>query len=134
MDCIDYFSKFMQSYPLTKRDANNVLKALKEFSYTLGFPNILQTDNGLEFLNKDLTDFCNEHNITFIQSRPRNPKCNGVVEVSKEIRKHVLTKYALNEDNDEDETLDFDLKDILLDSCYTHNNNFHTSTKKNLYI
>ena len=85
----------------------------------------------MEFLNKDLTDFCNEHNIIFIQSRPRNPKCNGIVEVShKEIRKHVLSKYALNEDNDEDETHDFDLKDILLDAYYTHNNNIHTSTKK----
>ena len=125
LDCIDYFSKFIQSYPLTNKDSNNVFKAIKEFTYTLGIPNILQTDNGLEFLNKELTDFCNKHNIAFIQPPARNPKCNGIVEVShKEIRNHVLTKYALNEDNDAD------LKDILLEACYIHNNNVHTSTKK----
>ena len=48
----------------------------------------------------------------------------------KEIRNHVLTKYALNEDNDADETDDFDLKDILLEAYYIHNNNAHNSTKK----
>ena len=42
---------------LIKRDANNVVKALKQFIYTLGIPNILQTDNGLGFLNKEINWF-----------------------------------------------------------------------------
>ena len=93
-------------------------------------PNILQTDNGLEFVNKLIKTFCEEHNITFIQYRPRNPKCNGIVEVShKEIRKYVLTKYALCENDEEEVDKDFDLKEILLDSCFIHNSNVHTSTK-----
>ena len=128
MDIIDYFSKYILSYPLQRKDSENVLPSIKEFVYSVGRPNIIQTDNGLEFLNNKLVDFCKEKNIQFIQSRPRNPKCNGIIEVShKEIRKYILTKYA-TEDNEE--ISNFNLKDIILEACYIHNNNIHSTKKR----
>ena len=114
LDCIYYFSKFIQSYPLKNRDANDVLVAIKQFTYSLGFPNILQTDNGLEFVYSKLVKFCSDNNITFIQSRPINPKYNGIVEVyHKEIRKYVLTNYTLNETIYDENENDFNLKEKL---------------------
>ena len=114
LDCIDYFSKFIQSYQLKNRDANDVLVAIKQFTYSLGFPNILQTDNGLEFVYSKLVKFCSDNNITFIQSRPINPKYNGIVEVyHKEIRKYVLTNYTLNEPIYDENENDFNLKEKL---------------------
>ena len=96
LDIIDYFSKYILSYPLIQKNTDNLLLGIKEFCYTLGVSNILRTDNGLEFLNSKLKNFLIEHNIIFIQSRPLNPKCNRVIEVShKEIRRQVLTKYEL---------------------------------------
>ena len=89
--------------PLVKNDADNVLLGIKEFVYTIGVPNILQTDNGSEFVNNKVKNFCEKNKILFIQSRPRNPKCNGIIEVShKEIRKYVLTKFAIQEENKEE--------------------------------
>ena len=133
LDIIDYFNKYILLYPLIQKNADNVLLGIKEFCYTLGVPNILQTDNGLDFLNSKLKNFCIEHNIIFIQSRPQNPKYNGVIEVShKEIRRKVLTKYAIGEKDGDNE--DFNLKNVLLEACFTHNNNVHTSTNKSLLI
>jgi len=99
----------------------------------MGFPNILQTNNGSEFVNSKIVKFCKDNNITFIQSRPRNPKCNGIDEVShKNIRKYVLTNYALDDTLDEKNNDEFNLKEILLEVCFIHNSHTHTTTKKNL--
>jgi len=109
------------------------LLGIKEFVFSIGVRHILQTDSCLEFVNSKMKEFCQDNNITFIQSRQRNPKCNCIVEVShREIRKYVLTKFAIDEENENNDG--FNLKDVLLDACYTHNNNVHTSTKKNLWI
>ena len=91
-------------------------------------PNILQTDNGSEFVNNKIKTFCEKNKILFIQSRPRNPKCNGIIEVShKEVRKYVLTKFAIQEENEDE---NFDLRDILSEACNTYNNTVHTATQK----
>jgi len=48
IDIIDYFSKFMGSFPVLENSANNILHGRKEFCfcYYLGFPKIIQKDNG----------------------------------------------------------------------------------------
>ena len=87
---------------------------IKDFTYSIGFQNILQTDNGLEFVYSKLVKFCSDNNITFIQSRPINPKYNGIVEVyHKEIRKYILTNYTLNETIYDENENDFNLKEKL---------------------
>ena len=48
----------------------------------------------------------------------------------KEIRKYVLTNYALSETIDDENEDDFNLKEILLEACLIHNSNFHTITEK----
>ena len=48
----------------------------------------------------------------------------------KEIRKYVLTNFALKEDNENETDNIFNLKEVLLDACYIHNSNIHTTTKK----
>ena len=35
LDVIDYFSKYLLSFPLVKNDADNVLLGIKEFVYTI---------------------------------------------------------------------------------------------------
>lgn len=41
LEYIDYFSKFIQSYPLKNRDSNDALLGIKQFPSSIGFPNIL---------------------------------------------------------------------------------------------
>ena len=62
IDIIDHFSKFMASYPIEDNNAINVLNAIKEFCMYVGYPKILQTDNGLEYNNEMI------NNLLFIKS------------------------------------------------------------------
>lgn len=50
----------------------------------------------------------------------------------KYIRRQVLTKYAIGEKDEDNE--DFSFQNALLEVSFTHNNNVHTSAKKNLLI
>ena len=112
----------MFSFPIKENNAQNALMAIKEFCYFVGCPKILQTDNGMEYNNSIIEDFCNKNNIKHIKSRPRHPQTNGVVEVvHKEIQKYVILKYSENSN-------DFNLKDSLLEAVNIHNHNTHTTT------
>ena len=122
IDIIDYFSKFMGSFPVKENNGQNALLAIKEFCYLVGTPKIIQTDNGLEYNNTLIDEFCNSNNIKHIKSRPHHPQTNGVVEVvQKEIRRYVLLKYA-------ESSKDFNLKDTLLEAVNIHNHNVHSTT------
>ena len=63
IDIIDYFSKFMGSFPVVENNAINVLNGIKEFCYYVGFPKIIQTDNGAEYNNNLFAEFCDKNNI-----------------------------------------------------------------------
>ena len=63
IDIIDYFSRFMGSFPIIENNSINVLTAIKEFCYYVGILKITQTDNGLEYVNKLFNEFCNKNNI-----------------------------------------------------------------------
>ena len=45
-----------------------------------GFPKILQVDNGTEFTNNLLDNYCENNNIRLIHSSPYHPQTNGVCE------------------------------------------------------
>ena len=82
---------------------------------------MLQSDNGSEYKNQILSNFCLDYNIKHIFSSPYKPSANGVVEVTqKEIRKQIILDFIENED-------DFDLNGSLLDAINIHNNNIHIS-------
>jgi len=101
----------------------SILTVLKQFVYSFGKPEILQSDNGSEYKNDIISTFCSENNIKQIFSSPYRPSTNGVVEVShKEIRRHVIMEFIKNEE-------DFDINNVILDAINIHNNNTHTTTK-----
>ena len=124
IDVIDYFSKYMMSYPVIKNDSINALNAIKQFCLMIGIPQIIQSDNGSEYRNSLFEEFCLQKNIKHIFSSPHNPQANGIIEVShKEIRKFVMINYSENPDN-------FNLQNVILEAIDVHNNKIHTVTKK----
>ena len=52
MNIIDHHTKFVTVVPLQQKAVDAVLKSLREYSYTYGFPKKIITDNGGEFQNK----------------------------------------------------------------------------------
>ena len=73
IDIIDYFSKYMMSYAVPKNDSVNCLNCVKQFCLMIGFPNIIQTDNGSEYKNSLFDEFCINKNINNIYSSPYHP-------------------------------------------------------------
>ncbi|GJZ46719.1 retrovirus-related pol polyprotein from transposon TNT 1-94 [Tanacetum coccineum] len=70
--------KFLRSKDETPVFVINLLKQLQvSLNKTVRF---VRTDNGTEFVNKNLTDFYESVGITHEKTVPRTPQQNGVVE------------------------------------------------------
>ena len=124
MDIIDHFSKWMWSYPMKEKTAQEAVRCIKSFIFSFGLTKKLHTDNGLEVKNKLMDDFCAKYNIKHIYSKPSSPKSNGAVEAShKQIKKLILEKFYTSQENE------FDLDDAILSAVNFHNNTVHSSTK-----
>lgn len=83
----DVATGWTECLPLLLRSQDEVLRALSLARQLLPFPLLgLDTDNGTEFLNAKLLDYCREEEITFTRGRPhrKNDQCfveqkNGVI-------------------------------------------------------
>lgn len=120
---IDHFSKFMMFFPVEKNDSVHIVNCLHEFCAMVGYPKILQSDNGSEYKNDLMEEFCIEHNIKLIFSSPHHWQSIGIIEVThKEIRKNVILYYSKNTEH-------FNLKNVIINAADNHNRNIHTITK-----
>ena len=89
IDMIEHFSKFLLSKPEENNNAENICVCFKLFFSAIGYPKIIQTDNGTEYKNNIINNFLISNNIEYIFSSPKHPQTNGVVEVAQEdVRKN----------------------------------------------
>ena len=77
---VDHFTKYGWIVPLKDKKAENILIAFKKWVTTHNVPLSLQTDNGTEFKNSLLTEFCKQMKIKQIFGTPYNPEhhCWGI--------------------------------------------------------
>ena len=121
---VDHFSKWYYGYILKTKEAKEVFNKIEIFFENFGYPSILQVDNGGEFDNNLLNNYCAEKNIKIIHSSPYHPQTNGVIEVThKEIQKYICNEYFKNQNN-------FDIEKALFDIIKIHNNKKHSTTKR----
>ena len=64
---------------------------LEELFWLFGFPQTLHTDNGKEFKNKLMHEFCQNHGIKQAHGAPRKPQTQGLVERNNRTIKENLT-------------------------------------------
>ena len=50
--CTDYFTKWVEAFPLKTKDASEVAQCLRRIFYRHGAPETVITDNGKEFVNE----------------------------------------------------------------------------------
>lgn len=94
IDIIDHFSKWYYGYLLTNKEAKNVLNKIEQYILSFGLPKILQYDNGGEFKNKIIENYCINNNNNKLILSSYHPQANGAREsVHKEIRKNILSQY-----------------------------------------
>jgi hypothetical protein len=77
----DIASAWTEFFPILYKCEANVIEALKAAQQLLPFPLLgLDTDNGTEFINYALLEFCKENKITFTRSRPYKKNDQAHVE------------------------------------------------------
>ena len=59
---------------IIKKTGNNIVNSLKTLIDLLRLSNEFSSDNGREFVNNEVNNFCNLNIINFISVRPYNPK------------------------------------------------------------
>jgi len=123
-DIIDHFSKWYQGYALKAKSAKEVLTYIDLFIQSFGKPVIFQSDNGLEFFNKDLLNYCINNDIKIIHGSPHYPQSQGACEsCHKEIKKYIYNKFLEENDN-------FNLNKSLVEIINIHNNKKHSITEE----
>ncbi|KAK9876430.1 hypothetical protein WA026_012743 [Henosepilachna vigintioctopunctata] len=80
LSVIDSFSRLGQCYPLLQKTGTEILDKLLIFFSHYGVPNKMTCDNGVEFKNNAIQDFCKIHKIEIHYITNYNPNSNGIVE------------------------------------------------------
>jgi IS30 family transposase len=81
---------------LPKKKAEYVASELEKYFGFAGFPHILHTDNGKEFIATLVVDMMMRHNpdCFLVTGRPRTPRNQGSVENANKVVKQVLMSLS----------------------------------------
>ena len=120
---VDHFSKFAKTYLQISKESKEVLENIKNYINEVGTPEIIQTDNGGEFIANIIKNYLKENDIIFINSSPHHPQTNGVVEA---FNKNIINKleHVLIDNNN-----NFDIKKGIGKAEEIYNNCIHSITK-----
>ena len=86
-------------------------------------PTILQTDNGADFKNKTMKQFCQENNIQQVYVVPYNPQHQGAIEAFNRTVQEFLT--LVRDHQGDSYNLEYSISDFLL----YYNYRKHSTTK-----
>jgi transposase InsO family protein len=123
LSAVDSCSKFGWCFMLKTKSASEVSKCFRSIIRGYGAPQILHTDNGKEFVNKDFDEICDRYKIRHVRGRPRHPQTQGQVERFNQTITRKLQTCMF-------ESKSFRWIDILDDVVFAYNTSLHTATKQ----
>ena len=105
---------------INTKKADVIIQYIIEFCLHNNFPKEFGSDNGAEFKNTILKEFCSKHDITFVQGVPYNPHAQGTIK-----RFHYTIKKYLGKEfiSNGCEKIDFQQSRIKIINIY--NNKVH---------
>jgi len=77
---VDVCTRFVFLEPIPNKEATTIAKVLFRIFTTIGFPRILQSDNGKEFVNEIMRVMTSEMGVQHRLVTPYHPRGNGVAE------------------------------------------------------
>ena len=77
---IDHLSKYGWAKLVKNKSVDLILLTIKHFFTFYGFPEILQSYKGKEFVNQKVKKYLSKNNIKFIYGRSYHPQSQGSVE------------------------------------------------------
>jgi hypothetical protein len=99
---VDHFTKFSILRALKDKSMDSIYNELHDIFMNFGPPDILQSDNGAEFVNSRVKDLCAKYNVKFIQGRAYHPQTNGLVEKANQFAKKKLSAWIAGRHKDID--------------------------------
>ena len=101
----DYFSKWVEIYPLADQTATTCAEKVIEFISRFGCPYDLHTDQGSNFLSRIMKEICQLFEIRKTRTSPYNPRGNGQVERFNKTLVRMIKAYLKDEDKEWDKYL-----------------------------
>ncbi|KMQ87492.1 retrovirus-like pol polyprotein [Lasius niger] len=115
----DLFTKWIECCPLRKANGKKIREAIAYLVINRwGTPRVLLTDNGTEFVNRDLKALAEEFGIARVTVPPYHPQANPVERVNRVV-KTMMTAFL------EHDHRDWDIH--LAEFRFAYNTAFHTS-------
>ena len=88
---IDAFSRFVQLYAVEDTSADSALNSFVQWISNFGVPSEITTDNGTQFVNRLIEQFCDLANINADKIHAYSKEENGLVErANKEVFRHLI--------------------------------------------
>lgn len=87
------FSKFCWLFPIQNKSADEIYAVLYVLFQKEGCPDILQSDNGSEFIAGIITKVCNDFGVRIVHGRPHHPQSQGQIENQNKVIKRHLARY-----------------------------------------
>lgn len=87
---VDAFSKWIEVIPTKTTTSFWCISKLKELFVTFGYPDILMSDNGRQFVSTEFETFLKNNGIVHKTSAPYHPATNGQAERTVQIVKKAL--------------------------------------------
>ena len=94
---VDVLTRFIILRPLHSKLASEVAKTLYLIWTDFGFPRIIQSDNGTEFVNSIVRDLTTNLAIDHRLTSPYNPRSEGLGESAVKIFKQVFVKLIFSD-------------------------------------
>ena len=124
---IDVFSKYAWARAMPNKEGDTTRKYFEEIlndghEITSNYPKIVQSDNGKEFLNKDMEFLFEFFEIKHILSPPYMPQANGCIErFNRTLKQMIYSGFTKNNNTKWVDYLQIYLKN--------YNNSVHTTIK-----
>lgn len=80
LDLIDHYTTVVCSRECKTESTEEVIKQLKSMFEEMGKPEILQTDNGGQFVSNKMKQWLNEIGVKWVSGLPRHAWVNGLCE------------------------------------------------------
>jgi transposase InsO family protein len=96
---VDAYSKFPEIVQMSSTTSQATIQALREVFSRYGLPEILVSDNGPQFVSRELENFCSQNGILHRTSAAYKPATNGQAERVVQILKVALRQAAVTKQN-----------------------------------
>lgn len=87
---VDYFSRYPEVQKLTSTTSKGIIIVLKSIFSRHGIPSVFMSDNGPQFVSKEMQEFAATYSFQQVTSSPRYPQSNGLAERTVKTLKDLL--------------------------------------------